>query len=119
MLFQPQGRQVLIDRPDSGSHVPDVRIGRILPSPPTQPFVGAVQHGVRGELIEDRHTKKIMPGIGIGKVAASEVSSFCCSARMRYRHLGMPSIAAGRKLYRLIPGPENHDSFGIPKSVLF
>ena len=39
-------------------------VHRIVPSPPTQPLVGAVQHVVAGELCERRHSREMMPEVG-------------------------------------------------------
>jgi hypothetical protein len=55
-------------------------VGRIIPSPPTQPFVGAVQHVIGGKLREDRHTKQLMPAIGDDKKAAATSSRLLCGA---------------------------------------
>jgi hypothetical protein len=54
---------------------PHVRVGRIVPSSPTQPFVGRVQRVVGRQLRKDRHTKQMMPGIGNDQDAAVEISA--------------------------------------------
>jgi hypothetical protein len=46
---------------------PYVRVGRIIPSLPTQPFIGAVQHVVARNLREYRHTKELLPMVGNDK----------------------------------------------------
>jgi hypothetical protein len=51
-----------------------VGVRRIVPSPPTQPLIGAVQHVVGGELREDRHAREMMTEIGNDKNAAVEPS---------------------------------------------
>jgi hypothetical protein len=46
---------------------PYIGVGGIIPSPPTQPLIGTVQHGVGGKLREDRHPNEMMPEAGNDK----------------------------------------------------
>ena len=48
-----------------------------FPSPPKQPFIGAVQYVVGDDLREDRRTKELLPG-----VERLRISAFLCSAQM-------------------------------------
>ena len=59
---------------------PYIGVGRIIPSPPTQPFIGAVQHVVGGKLGEDRHTKELMPEIRNDKNTPVEFLRLYCGA---------------------------------------
>src|SRR5947209_6159375 len=61
----------------------DLGVGRIVPSPPTQPFISAVQHVVGGDLCETCHTKEMMPGIGNDKNVAVKSPRFLCGASVR------------------------------------
>jgi hypothetical protein len=45
---------LLLARP-AAAECPYVRVGRIISSPPTQPFIGVIQHVVGGKLIEDSY----------------------------------------------------------------
>ena len=48
----------------------------MVPSPPTKPFIGRVQHVVGGDLREDRHTKQMIPGDGSDKNAGLKSPRF-------------------------------------------
>jgi hypothetical protein len=50
---------LLLARPSTAER-PNVGVGRIVLSPPTQPIMGAIQDILGGELCEDRHTGEMM-----------------------------------------------------------